>query len=339
MSQGTADTGRDALEAVAERWRWFARFEAQGRSRLYAEIAHAVSADAWSLGFLAQMPEARWQPNLLLATVRYLYGTPEGPTRFLELVRSNAGEIAAVMAVRSTQTNEPARCSVLLPALARLPPPLALLEVGASAGLCLLPDRYAYDYGRRRIDPSVPSRAQAPTFVCRATPDTPLPERNLEISWRAGLDLHPIDLDDEAEVRWLHALVWPGEEDRAPRLNAACEIAREDPPVVIKGDLRKDLPALAATAPRGATLVVFHTAVLAYVSDSDERDEFARGVSELDAIWIANEAPENIPGTPAEIISERPHPDALLLAVDGRPTAWTDGHGSWLAWRPDATRA
>ncbi len=38
---------------------------------------------------------------------------------------------------KRTQTNEPGRCAVLLPLLAALPQPLALLEVGASAGLCL----------------------------------------------------------------------------------------------------------------------------------------------------------------------------------------------------------
>jgi hypothetical protein len=47
---------------------------------------------------------------------------------------------------RRTQTNEPARCATLLPLLALLPQPLALLEIGASAGLCLLPDLYSYKY-------------------------------------------------------------------------------------------------------------------------------------------------------------------------------------------------
>ena len=53
--------------------------------------------------------------------------------------------LRAVMLARSTQTNEHGRCAALLPVLAGLPEPLALLEVGASAGLCLLPDFYAYD--------------------------------------------------------------------------------------------------------------------------------------------------------------------------------------------------
>ena len=55
------------------------------------------------------------------------------------------------MLPHATQTNEPARCAALLPLLARFPGPLTLIEVGASAGLCLHPDRYAYDYAGHRV--------------------------------------------------------------------------------------------------------------------------------------------------------------------------------------------
>lgn len=237
------------------------------------------------------------------------------------------------MAARSTRTNEPARCATLLPALARLPQPLALLEVGAAAGLCLLPDRYAFDYGHVRIEPGVPSTPDPPLFKCRAGHGVPIPERNVEVVWRSGLDLHPIDLGDKSEIGWLEALVWPGEEYRLRRLRAACDVARADPPRVVAGDLRSDVPALAEQAPPEATLVVFHTAVRAYVPDAGERAAFARSVAELGAVWIANEAPEYIPGVGAETVRERPSGDDLLLCVDGRPTAWTDGHGTWIDWR------
>jgi hypothetical protein len=79
----------------------------------------------------------------------------------------------------------------------RLPQPLALLEVGAAAGLCLLPDRYAYDYGEGRIAPSEPITREPPLFRCRAGRGVPIPQRNVEVAWRAGLDLQPIDLNDE----------------------------------------------------------------------------------------------------------------------------------------------
>lgn len=321
------------LERIATLYERFAMYEARGRSPLYERVAKAIADDRRVLGFLARMPEPKWQPNLLFAAVRYLYPTPDDASGFVKLVRAHADEIAAVMAVRSTQTNEPARCATLLPVLARLPQPLALLEVGASAGLCLLPDRYAFDYGQGRIEPSAPTSSQPPVFRCRAGTGTPVPRRNVEVAWRAGLDLHPIDLTDDAEVRWLEALVWPGEEYRIPRLRAACEVARSDPPRVIAGDLRTDFVALADQAPPKATLVVFHSAVLAYVRDAADRAAFAHSVAERGAVWIANEGPQNIPGVTDDVMRERPRGDDLLLCVNGHPTAWTDGHGTWIDWR------
>jgi hypothetical protein len=169
-------------------------------------------------------------------------------------------------------------------------------------------------------------------FTCRAGPGVPVPEGNVEVAWRAGIDLNPLDLGDDAQVSWLEALVWPGEEYRIPRLRAAVEIARADPPRVVAGDLRTDLGEFAAQAPENATLVVFHSAVLMYIEDDEERAAFARSVAELDAVWIANEWPRRIPGVPDAVARERPAGDDFLMCVDGRPTAWADGHATWIDW-------
>ena len=327
----TPQPARDARRTIAEGFRRFAR-EAAGRSELYVQVAEAVADSPWTLGFLAAMPEAKWQPNVLLAVVRYLFGTPDSGEEFLALVRQRADDIAETMAVRATQTNEPARCATLLPVLAALPQPLALLEVGASAGLCLLPDYYAYDYGGgHEVGPTASCGVEAPRFACRAGAETPLPARGVEVGWRAGLDLNPVDLRDDAEIRWLEALVWPGEEYRLPRLRAACEVARVVTPRVLEGDLRTDLVALAAQAPAHATLVVFHTAVLAYVRDQGDREAFARSAASAGAVWIANEGAHNIPGVP-DLPEPHADPAAFLLCVDAKPVAWTDGHGTWIDW-------
>jgi uncharacterized protein DUF2332 len=119
--------GVNARRRIAERYRRFAEIEARGRSALYAAITDEVSRNDAVLDFLAAMPVAKWQPNLLLGVVRYLYGTPGTPEEFVSLVLHRQDEIAIVMASRVTQTNEPARCATLLPVLAGLPQPLALL--------------------------------------------------------------------------------------------------------------------------------------------------------------------------------------------------------------------
>src|SRR5262249_29332063 len=148
-------------------------------------------------------------------------------------------------------------------ALAQIPGPLALIEVGASAGLTLLFDRYSYDYGSVQLSGSDPD---APVLRCAllGKVPAPIPQPMPDIVWRAGLDLNPLDVTKEEDVRWLSCHVWPGEGDRRERLDAAVVSARRDPPAVHRGDLLADLPALAAQAPREATVVIYHSAVLAY---------------------------------------------------------------------------
>ena len=205
------------------------------------------------------------------------------------------------MLERRTQTNEPARCALQLPLLAALPQPLALLEVGASAGLCLLPDRYALRLRRppARRRGRRPCCAAGPRATCRCP--TALPE----VVWRAGLDLNPLDVTDPEQVRWLELLIWPGQEHRLEDLRGALEVARADPPRVIEGDLTTDLAALAAEAPQDATLVIFHTAVLAYVPAAGRRAFRGRAAP---ARWIACEAPARARPRPrpAEPVRARP---------------------------------
>ena len=315
-----------ARNATATLYRRFAEHEARGRSPLYEALAQAVADDDEVLQFLSTLPPAKRQPNLLLAAVRQLCGTPDDARDFRRRLLANDAAVRDLMLSRSTQTNEPARCAVLLPALAALPQPLALLEVGASAGLCLLPDRYGYDYGRVRI---APPTVAAPVFRCAASPGTPLPDRVPQIVWRAGLDLGPLSVADPQHRQWLEALVWPEQAARLKRLQQAMAIAETVQPRVMQGDLRHDFATLAAEAPRGATLVVFHTAVLGYVALPAERQAFAALARELADCWIANEGPAVFPDIARRAGPARP---GFMLSVDGEPRAWTDPHGASLDW-------
>ncbi len=103
-----------------------------------------MAEDPEVLELLAMLPTGKRQPNLVFAAARW-HGSGTGPYDALRntLLRRWEDGRATVLE-RSTQTNEVGRCATLLPSLARLPQPLALLEVGASAGLCLFHDRYSY---------------------------------------------------------------------------------------------------------------------------------------------------------------------------------------------------
>ncbi|PZG28440.1 DUF2332 domain-containing protein [Spongiactinospora gelatinilytica] len=307
---------------TAEMYAEFAVREAREVSPVYERLASAVSRDEVLLGLLAGLPAAKRQPNLLFGVVRLLGGPVEHPAEFHDFAVAHWPEIEAEMRVRITQTNEAGRCAVLLPLLAALPQPLALLEVGASAGLCLYPDRYGYRYGDRAVGTG------EPVLTCAAT-DLTLPAEPPRVVWRAGLDLNPLDVTDPADIGWLDALIWPEHEHRRARLRAAAAVVAAEPPLLVRGDLVDAPPALAAQAPAGAILVVFHTSVLHLVPEP-RRAAFAAVVSGLPGHWIANE------GAGVLAYDALPPPPTAgslhVLALDGRPMAWTRSHGEELIW-------
>ncbi|MEH0846007.1 DUF2332 domain-containing protein [Micromonospora sp. CPCC 205711] len=307
---------------TAGRYAQFAAREARGVSPTYERLALAVARDEELLALLGTLPPARRQPQLLFAVVRWLGGPVDDPAAFHDFAVERWPVIRAGLRTRATQTNEAGRCAVLLPVLAALPQPLALLEVGASAGLCLYPDRYAYRYGDHRVG------AGEPVLECAVTGIAP-PAGPPEVVWRAGLDLNPLDVTDPADVAWLEALIWPEHPHRRARLRAAARVAAADPPLLVRGDLVDDLPALAARAPAGATLVVFHSSVL-YQVPAARRQAFAAVVRELPGHWVANEAAEVLPH---DALPEPPG-EALhnVLALDGLPLAWTRSHGQAMTW-------
>jgi hypothetical protein len=155
-------SGHDLTAGTAENYRAFAA-EARGRSPRYVELATAVAGDPLVLGFLDTLPAAKRQPNLLFAAACYLLGEPPDLAALRGLIAGRRTELTGTMLRRRTQTNEPARCATLLPALALLPEPLALIEVGASAGLTLLVERYSYDYEGHRVAGTEPP---APVLTC-----------------------------------------------------------------------------------------------------------------------------------------------------------------------------
>jgi hypothetical protein len=312
---------------TADCYRGFADREAWDVSPLYEEFALGVAKDADVLAFLRTLPEAKRQPNLLFGAVKYLTGVMPDYGAFRAFVVGHQDDLRDLMSVRSTQTNEPGRCAVLLPLLAALTQPIAMLEVGASAGLCLLPDVYGYDYGGHRIGP-----ADSPvTFPCEPRGSVPVPEAVPEVAWRLGVDIHPLDVTDPDTGKWLTALVWAGDAEREDRLRAAINVASMNPPSVVSGDLLTETTRLAAGAPADATLVVFHSAVMPYLSPED-RTRFIEIVSQPPAIWVSFEGLGVLPEIGARLgVSERDD-RAFVLASDGQPMALASPHGRWMHW-------
>jgi hypothetical protein len=320
---------------TAETYEDFGRRQAGRSSPVFRDWATSVAADPEVLALVDTLPKGKRQPNLVLAAARW-HGARPGPYDGLRRVLLERWEgVRETVLTRATQTNEVGRCAVLLPVLAALPGPLALLEVGASAGLCLHPDRYSYRYSEGTfLDP-----ADGPSPVvldCAVEGPAPLPAALPEVVWRGGIDLNPLDVRDEDAMRWLETLVWPEHDDRRARLTAAVGLVREDPATLVRGDLNDGLPALVDTVPSGATLVVFHSAVLAYLSD-EERARFAATARDLPGHWVSNEGPRVLPDLVRADVpaGSAVGPAPFVLALDGEQVAWAEGHGRAVHWLSD----
>jgi hypothetical protein len=324
---GVTDDARP--DRIADGYRAFAEESAE-ESPSYSALAAAVAEDRDVLAFVRGLPAGKRQPTLLFAALRFLGGVPADGAELHERVLGDGDRLRATVLGRATQTNEPARCAALLPVLAALDGPLALVEVGASAGLCLYPDRYGYEYDGRRVGPDGPVLLR-----CTTSGPVPVPADLPQVVARIGVDLNPLDVTDPDDLAWLRALVWPGPlaAERLQRLDAAAALAAQEPPTLLTGDLVERLPDALALLPEGATPVVLHTALLPYVPAA-ARARFVDLVRGLPCRWVAQEGAGMVPGT------GEPYPGGwgpyFVLSLDGRPLARTAPHGGRIDWLAEA---
>mgnify|MGYP003110982604 CR=1 FL=1 len=346
-SRGPASGEPGPAESGTAKWyRHFGTVDAPGNSECYAAWSVGIAEDPELIRRIDEWPHNKRQPLLMLAAARFL-GARIGPyPDFRAFLDQHWEDVSRIVLSRATQTNEAGRCATLLPSLAQIAAggrPLALIEVGASAGLTLFPDRYGYEYdagaGVTRLAPAGAAPGSYPVLGCAVTGPVPLPAELPQVVWRAGIDLNPLDVRDPDDVAWLEALIWPEQDFRRERLRRAIALAQADPPLLVAGDLNDQLLALAAQAPPDATLVVFHSAVMAYL-DAAARDRFrdtmARLAVERGCHWLSNEGHTVI--IQADGSSVVPEMDEsrlrgrFLLLHNGTPVAIAGPHGQSLEW-------
>ena len=333
---------------TADWYRHFGTIDAPGNSACYAEWSTAIADDPELIRRIDEWPHNKRQPLLMLAAARFL-GARIGPyAGFRDFLDTHWDGVSRIVLSRSTQTNEAGRCAALLPSLARIAAaegrPLALIEVGASAGLTLYPDRYGYEFDDgsgavTRLLPAGAAPGTYPVLRCATAGPVPLPAALPAVVWRAGIDLNSLDIRDPDDVAWLEALIWPEQDFRRERLRQAIAVARTDPPLLVAGDLNEQLVSLAQQAPPETALVVFHSAVMAYL-DAAGRERFRDAIALLAADrgchWISNEGHTVI--LQADGSSVVPEMDEarlrgrFLLLEDGLPGAMAGPHGQSLEW-------
>jgi hypothetical protein len=233
---------------------------------------------------------------------------------------------------QGVQTNEVQRSWVLLPCFLEIArrtgvQTLDLIELGSSAGLNLVWDRYGYRYARGEWGPEDAS------LVLTGEERRPVPGRLLElrpqVRQRHGLDLSPLDLTRPGDTMLLQSFVWADQSERLARLDHAVTTLRSSPPSLEAGDMVERLPELLAARLPGALTVVFQTAVRGYLP----QEQWKRMVTILD------EAGKNFPL--AFLSTSRPARDEhafwgvwLRIWPEGekRLLAHSGFHGQWLEW-------
>ena len=297
--------------------------------RVAGALHHLVRADrACGLADLYP-PNAVPDPATLLATAR---GALRDQSAFVrEFLQS------------PPQTNEVGRSAAIvagwLEIAARTRLPLSVFEIGSSAGLNLIADRYAYRFGAVQWAPDSTSdggparELHGLTIACEWQGRPPAVDAPLHVRSRRGCDRHPLDMTDPAQRERLLAYVWADQRERLDRLNAAITVMLSQPVIVETSGAADWLDAvLASNAERNVTRVVFHIIVWNYLDRRSQRRIAARMAE------TGSAAPAGSPLAWLRLeLAGKDEPAELRLAL------WPDGtdellarvhpHGAWVRWR------
>jgi hypothetical protein len=169
------------------------------------------------------------------------------------------------------QTNEAGRSASIVAGLlwlaARLGSRFEMNEIGASAGINTMIERYRYDLGGVEVGPAHSSMRIVPEWRGPPPPSGPI-----EIVSIRGCDLAPVDLSDPAEALRLKAYVWPDALDRLGRIDAAASLAAEKPPLVERKDAGTFVEERLETPQEpGVTRVLYHSVVWQYLPETTRR--------------------------------------------------------------------
>jgi hypothetical protein len=230
------------------------------------------------------------------------------------------------------QTNEAGRSAGVMAQLlwlsAKFGAKFALYEIGCSAGINTMLERFHFDLGGVALGP-----ADSPIRLAPEWRGDPPPCEPVEIVAISGCDLAPIDLSDRAQALRLKSYVWPEVSERIARIDAAIAMAQVQPPKIEKCDAAEFVHAmLSRPVQDGICRVLFHTVVWQYVPEPSrieiEMAMAAAGASATDfhpLAWIKVETNRQTfrhelrcrywPGGEEEVLLGEAH-----------------AHGAWVEW-------
>jgi hypothetical protein len=327
------------------------------RYRAYADRIEPVSPSyaAWARSFdddlvalLDSLPEQRRQPELVFAVARRLGADPTDPDALRALGREARLALVTQLPSATVQANDPRRLAPVVPLFAALAArsskPLGLVDAGAAAGLCSIPDRVTLEYtlveqgGERvRMHTAAPD-GPVLHLVAEASGVVPTPASvPVRVGARVTLDPNPIDLADPGAFDRLVEAVPPEATDRTALMREAASAARAVPPVRLRGTLPGDLDRALDHLPDGCEPVVLTTGTLVYVPGAD-RQRVVDRLAERGVHWVALERTGILAGVaaslPASVDPDDPEAFATV-SLDGVAVAVCDPFGTRVRWLRD----
>ncbi|MGV3614413.1 MAG: DUF2332 domain-containing protein [Fimbriimonas sp.] len=280
------------LARVAAHFERVSTVEAVESSPLYADFARRAMASPEILEVARHARPNQPPAYLFFGAVQFLLsqeGSPFDPQdspertwqRLLDVVHRRRPEVLDLLATKMVQTNEVRRSILLFTAFAYLSRPfpnrpIALVEIGTSAGFNLLFDRYGYRFNGGdpfghldspvQIDTELRGELVPPTTLAR----TPIVSRT-------GVDLNPLDPNRQEDADWLRALIWPEHTERRQLLDAALLVRRAERVGTITGNAVDLLPDLLEEIPSDIVPFVFHTYV-AYQMPAESKERLLREI-------------------------------------------------------------
>jgi hypothetical protein len=334
---------------LAEKFNNFSSNECRGSSDLYEFLSLKIAEDEELLNLAANAREGQPVPNLFLGAVHYLLlqgkdhrlidyfpSITENPKPyersflyFKDFCHQYKNEIISILQTKLVQTNEVRRCSYLYPTFGyiyeQIKKPLALVEIGTSAGLQLFWDKYSYSYGTNEDVYGEKDSEVHITSEIKGNITPTFPKSSPPVATRIGLDLHVNDLSIDENYFWLNALIWPEHADRRELFKKAANYVRKNSLTLIEGDGVQLLPELVSQISKDYAVCVFHTHVANQMPKETKEKLFAE-IEELgkgrDIFHIYNNMKDR---------------DLHLdYYIDGKEhckvVGQTDGHGRWFTW-------
>lgn len=326
----------------------FAENECKGSSGLYEYLGLEIARDHELLELCTNARKGQPVPNLLFGAVHFLLlkgnehklkefypslvSTPKPPGESYEYFKDfcllNIKEISKMLQTKLVQTNEVLRCAYLYPVFSfiyeKTKKPLALVEIGTSAGLQLLWDKYSYTINENDLVGNPDSTLQIST-VCLGDEIPFLKSTSPPVSTRIGFDLNIVDLTNEEELLWLKALIWPEHKERLTLFEQAANYIIEAPIQFVEGDGVTLLKTFVDKIAMDQTICIYHTHV-ANQMPIESRKSLLDSIESIgknrDVFHIYN-----------NVQDKYLHLDYYINGLEHTQTiAETDGHGRWFKW-------